>query len=190
MLINEILHKPKVSGKCSILMKLDTIKVFDCLGWDFLYRILAHIGFGPLFISVIRSFNATIASTVLIQGRLTKPFKLEQSLRQRCPLSSFHYLIVANVFSWNLSKATFEGLIKRVHIHETREEYTHSQFVDYTNCIIEARLEYIEATFCIFKEIRNAFGLFIKEQGIKVVLISSQTLPQELQHLDWQCENE
>lgn len=139
MLINQVLHKATKFGKSFILMKLDTIKAFDYLGWAFLYKVFDHIGIGPYFISMITTINAT-TSAMLIQGKLTQPFNLERSLQQGCPLFPLLYLIVANVLSWNLSKAALDGLVKGVHIHKTGE-YTHGQFVDNTNCIIEAKLE-------------------------------------------------
>lgn len=95
-------------------------------------------------------------------------------MSQGCPLL---YLIAANILSWNLSKAASDGLIKGVYIQEMGEDiHTHNQFFDDTSCVIEAKTEYVEATLHIFKEIGNAFDLFIKEHGIKAIII-----PQDLQ---------
>lgn len=45
MLTNEVLHKAKQSLSSFVLMKVDTIKAFDCLGWLFLTCLLEYIGF-------------------------------------------------------------------------------------------------------------------------------------------------
>lgn len=68
--------------------------------------------------------------------------------------------------------------------------YTHGQFSDDTSIIIEAKLEYMEAMFNVFHCMGKASGLFVKETGVKVVLIYNQALPQELEGLDWSWENE
>lgn len=60
--------------------------------------------------------------------------------------------------------------------------------MDDTNCVIEATPEYIENTLSIFRDMGNASGLFIKEQGIKAVFISPRPLPPILFYLDWVWE--
>lgn len=58
LLVNGILHKAKKSGRNFILLKLDTIKAFDCIDWNFLYRLLERLGFGPSFLNVLKAINA------------------------------------------------------------------------------------------------------------------------------------
>lgn len=133
---------------------------------------------------MIEAINSTIVASVLIQGRLSAPISLKRSLRQGCPLSPFLFLIVANALSLMIFKVVEEGLIKRVPIEEIGDQYTHSQFVDDTSVIIEAKIEYVDATFQIFRCMGRASGLFIKEGGVKTILISEQAMPIELLALD------
>lgn len=56
--------------------------------------------------------------------------------------------------------------------------------------IIEAKIEYVEATFQIFRCIGRAFDLFVKESGVKAMLLSQHAMPAELMALDWCWENE
>lgn len=42
----------------------------------------------------------------------------------------------------------------------------------------------------MFRTVGDAFGLYIKELGIKVVLISSRLMPARLASLDWVWEDE
>lgn len=53
---------------------------------------------------------------------------------------------------------------------ETGEDYTHGQFVDDTNMVVEVKVEYIEYTFNIFQQMGLASRLFVKESGVKAVL--------------------
>lgn len=65
MLLNEVLHKAKESGEDFIVMKVDTIKAFDYMSWEFLVRLLQRIGVGPTFINMVKT-NTSTASPILI----------------------------------------------------------------------------------------------------------------------------
>lgn len=47
----------------------------------------------------------------------------------------------------------------------------HGQLVDETNVIIEAKREYTKAIFDVFRLMGEAFGLHIKYNGIKEIII-------------------
>lgn len=66
MLLNEILHKVEKSRRDFILLKLDTIKAFNYMGWEFLIKLLEKIGFKPYFINMVVATNSTTTSVVLI----------------------------------------------------------------------------------------------------------------------------
>lgn len=181
MLTNEILHKAQEANKASLLLKLGTIKAFDCLGWQFLLRLLEWIGFGPLFIQMVEAMNATAATFILIQGRLSAPMQLKRSLRQGCPLSPPLFLIVANTLSTMIFAIADLGKIKGVPMVETGDQYTHGQFANDTSITIEANLEYVKKTFSIFRCMGQASSLYVK----RIILISKDPLSGELLDLDW-----
>lgn len=108
------------------------------------------------------------------------------------PLSPLLCLLVENAPNLMLIVANEQRLIKSVlesvYIEETREEETHTQFVDDTNLIFEAKMESITCALEILRQLGRASGLFVKEVGLKVVLISSNPLPNELLALDWVWE--
>lgn len=88
MLLNEILHKAKELGEDFILLKLDMVKAFVFMCWEFLICLLHIIGVEPNLINMVKATNAKTTSKVLIEGKLSEPFKLRRSPRQGCPLSS------------------------------------------------------------------------------------------------------
>lgn len=73
---------------------------------------------------------------------------------------------------------------------EIEDQYTHGQFVDDTNVIVEAKVEYIEATFEIFKCMGNASGLYVKESNVKAVFIFNHSMPMNIQALAFNWETE
>lgn len=88
-----------------------------------------------------------------------------------------------------LTQAADRGRIQGVYIQETDDQVTHSQFVDDRNIVVEAKREYVEETFAVFRKLGDASALHIKYIGVKVVLISDHPLPHELAHLDFLWEN-
>lgn len=71
LLTNEVMHKAKACSKDFLLLKVDTIKAFDCLGWIFLYRVLEKMGFGPYLINMLKALHKMATSSIVIQGRFT-----------------------------------------------------------------------------------------------------------------------
>lgn len=65
-----------------------------------------------------------------------------------------------------------------------------SQFIDDTSVVIEAKIEYVEATFNIFRFMGRALGLYVKESKVKAILVSNLAMLEELKELDWCWENE
>lgn len=66
MLMNEVLQKTREAKEAFILLKLDTIKAFDCMGWSFLKRLLQRIGIGPNFIKMIEASYEAVDVSILI----------------------------------------------------------------------------------------------------------------------------
>lgn len=184
-----VLHKACMFDRSFILLKLDMIKAFDCVGWAFLYVILERLGFGPYSLNMLRVANATATSVVLIQGKFSASFSLERSLRQGCPLSPVLYLLVANALNVMLTKIADCGDIKGVFIEEMGDQITHGQFAEDTNIIV-AKRTYVDETFRIFNMLGLASGLYVKVVDVKAILISRDPLPQELADLPWKWETE
>lgn len=188
MLMNKILKKAKEAKEAFLLLKLDTIKTFDFLGWSFLTKLFERIGIGPNFIQMVEATCDSAAVSILIQGRLSTPIPLKRSIHQGCPLSPLLYLIVANALSSLITEAVDQGRIRGVSIVETEDQYTHGQFVDDTSMIIEAKVLYVEATFEIFRCMGNASGLYIKETKVKAIFISHHPMLEDINALAFPWE--
>lgn len=165
MLTNEILNQMKDAEEAFLLLKLDTIKAFDYLGWEFLYTLLCWLGFGQKFINMIKAINASATSSILIQGRLTNSIQLKRSVRQGFPLSPLLYLLAANAQSMMLTKAADEGKIKGVFVPEVDDQVTHGQFVDDTNVVIVAKCLYVDNLFQIFRTLGTHLGCTLRKGG-------------------------
>lgn len=75
------------------VLKIDQRKAFDKISHSYLFTVLKKFGLGDSFISWIKIFYTDICSSVKCNGFMTPYFKLEQSVRQGCPISAMLYII-------------------------------------------------------------------------------------------------
>ena len=75
-------------------------------------------------------FVTTIQYTLLINGNISKSFTPRKGLRQGNPLSSYLFLICANILSLALMKAENQKRIRGVKIDRNGISFTHLFFVD------------------------------------------------------------
>lgn len=69
-------------------------------------------------------------------------------------------------------------------VPEVDDHITHIQFADDTSILIQAKREYMDNLFQNFKTLGKASGLFVKESGVKVVLVPELSVPVDLRDLD------
>ena len=79
--------------------------------------------------------------SLIINGSLTKPFKIECGLRQGDPLSLFIFLLVVDVMHRILNKAEADGVIEGISVGKHRVHLSHIQFVDDTILFALAKKE-------------------------------------------------
>lgn len=77
----------------SIAVALDAEKAFDRLEWPFLFRVLSGFGFGPSFISCVRTFYHKLQAEISTNGQILSTFPSGRSSRQGCPLSQALFVL-------------------------------------------------------------------------------------------------
>uniref|UniRef100_A0A3Q2EIC0 Reverse transcriptase domain-containing protein n=1 Tax=Cyprinodon variegatus TaxID=28743 RepID=A0A3Q2EIC0_CYPVA len=75
------------STQPTIALSLDAAKAFDCVEWEFLFKILGKFGFGSNFIKWIKTLYDKPSACVLTNGLISSLFQLQRSMRQGCWLS-------------------------------------------------------------------------------------------------------
>ena len=77
------------------MLLLDFEKTYNRVNWTFLRQTMQRMGFHITWINKVMALNKNTSSIVFVNGEQSKTFKMQQSVRQGCPLAP--YLLVFNV---------------------------------------------------------------------------------------------
>ena len=91
--LRDILYYAGKNNITGSLVNLDWEKAFDRVDWGFLMKILKKLGFPNFIMKWIMVLYTDISSSCLINGNITKEFKIERGVRQGCPLSMLIYVL-------------------------------------------------------------------------------------------------
>ncbi|GBG91337.1 hypothetical protein CBR_g52223 [Chara braunii] len=93
----EVLEVVQSEGMNTSVLLLDLEKAYDKVGWPFVFTTLRKMGFGTPFCKWLVAMYTFSSSAVMINGHLSKPFKLSRSLRQGCPLAPLLFVLQMEV---------------------------------------------------------------------------------------------
>jgi hypothetical protein len=82
-----------------VLLLVDFEKGFDTIKWKFLHKILRSFNFGQIFERWIKIIYNNIRSTVINNGYFSPYFKLQQRMRQGCPISAYLFILVVEILA-------------------------------------------------------------------------------------------
>lgn len=76
-----------------LLVSLDQEKAFDYLEHGYIFGMLDAFGFPQNFVQLIKAIYANIESTLLLDSKESKPFRVTRGVRQGCPLSPVLFIL-------------------------------------------------------------------------------------------------
>jgi len=83
---------------------IDFAKAFDSISHQAIEKILEHIGCPPLFTSAIMNCLSNTSAQVIVNGFLTKPFKIERGAKQGDTISPTLFILVIELFNQAIHK--------------------------------------------------------------------------------------
>lgn len=97
-------------------LKLDMRKVYDQVEWEFLERIMTHLGLEERMVRLIMSYLRFVSYSILLNGQPAGNMKPSRGLCQDDPLSPYLFLMCAMGLQSLLQKAEVNEDISRVAI--------------------------------------------------------------------------
>ena len=147
MLYTELMDIP------GMLLSIDFEKVFDSVSHDFLFKVLNFFNFGQSFIKLVHLFYDSAFSSVLVNGHMTKRFKVGRGCRQGDPLSPYLFLLCSEILGILIRQSS---LISGISINGRIFKIV--QYADDTILTLNGSLSDLTNSLDIIKE----FGMFSK----------------------------
>lgn len=101
-LISDVIESYEEKNLPGMLLFIDFEKAFDSLEWNFLFKVLEVMNFGPMFRKWIHTFYSNITSCVMNNGHASDFFQLYRGVRQGCPLSGLLFVLAIEVLAQSI----------------------------------------------------------------------------------------
>ncbi|CAN1182863.1 LINE-1 retrotransposable element ORF2 protein [Linum perenne] len=159
LLAHELLkgyNRSGISPRCG--MKIDLMKAFDSIEWEFVFETLKSMNFLDQFVDwIAECFHASMLS-VNVNGTSMGYFPAKRGLRQGDPISPYLFVISMEVLSCLFDHSVAS---KRYHLHPQCKgvSLTHLSFADDLLVFSKANREVIEEVTVILNKFHQLSGL-------------------------------
>ena len=120
--------KAKANSYCAL--KLDMMKAYDRLEWDYLEAIMGKLGFATAWIKTVMSMVRSVSFSVLFNGERLDQFMPSRGIRQGDPISPYLFLIAAKGLSCLLKTSSLSSNIVGLKVAPTAPAVNHLLFAD------------------------------------------------------------
>lgn len=133
-----------------IMINMHLEIAYDRVGWEYLLAVVEKMGFGTLYLNMVKSLfrngNASIQMTVYT----TENFRLARSIRQGCPLAPLLFAIATNPLLRNLEWQLQRQVIKPLPLPRDQVFVAHLFANDNCN-IVKYEAKGISALFEVYE---------------------------------------
>jgi len=90
----ETVEWPKELDQDLIFLKLDIIKAYNVVSWEFFSSVMHQIGIPNSFTSIVMMLLKDASATILHNGKHTASFSIERGVRQGYSLAPYLFLLI------------------------------------------------------------------------------------------------
>lgn len=140
-------------------LKIDLMKAYDSVDWEFILHCLACFGAPSNFIGWIRSCNTSPSFSIALNDTLVGFFHGRKGLRQGDRLSPYLFVLAMEVLSCLLGEATSTGSGFQFHPKCSSLKLTHLCFADDLLLFSAANLSSLRVIHGVLEEFEELSGL-------------------------------
>ena len=159
LVVNEVIKDARQNAKQCVIIKLDFEKAYDSVKWDFLFYMMARLGFCTRWINWIKACLDSSTISILVNGSLTQEFIPTKGLRQGDPLAPFLFLIVVEGLNGIVRQANKKQLLEGISVGTKQIKVNMLQFADNTLFFCKPGVKNIVAIKSILRCYEIASGL-------------------------------
>eukprot|EP00253_Pinus_taeda_P003073 PITA_03073 len=157
----EVIHSLKVKKQKGMMIKLDLLKAYDRLSWNYLGKVLESFSFCRRWIDWIHSLISSPSFSILVNGIPSRTFSATRGLRQGDPLSPFLFILAVEGLGRFIKKEREADKIKGLKLWGNNLCLTHQQFVDDIMLFGEPTVKEV-------KHLRKILDLFAEASGLEI----------------------
>ncbi|XP_074299001.1 secreted RxLR effector protein 78-like [Silene latifolia] len=142
-------------------VKLDMVKAYDRVEWDFLEGVLRAMGFERGWVDRVLECVSTVSSAALINGTAKEVFRPARGLRQGHPLSPYLFILCVEILSSLVRRAVENNMLKGLRISSHAPMISHLFFADDSIFFLRASETEAELLSVILRGYEKASGQLI-----------------------------
>jgi hypothetical protein len=117
----------------SYALKLDMIKAYDRVEWEYLEAIMLKLGFVQRWVDIIMGMVKYVFFSVLFNGSKLEEFKHTRGIRQYDPISPYLFLLAVEGLSCLLKSCGQSSDLSGIKVAPSAPAVNHLLFVDVSN---------------------------------------------------------
>ena len=121
-------NKAKKHQSCAL--KLDMMKAYDRVEWDYLRAVMLKLGFTPRWVDIVMNMVSSVKFSVLFNGKKLEQFCPSHGIRQGDPISPYLFLLAAEGLSCLLKSQRESSNLGGIQVAPTAPLVNHLLFAD------------------------------------------------------------
>jgi hypothetical protein len=122
------MKKKKVPNRGFGALKLDMMKAYDRVEWDYLESIMLKLGFSRQWVNMVMRGVRSVSFSVLFNGGRTENFNPTRGIRQGHPISSYLFLLAVEELSCFLQHRETSGRLEGLVVADSAPSINHLLF--------------------------------------------------------------